>query len=170
MEGEEINPWLFQVEPYQGESLSHFLGRFRRENDLTTTSLGKAAGLRGACARWEKFRFNPPPSRQQLEALVTVVGVDANRLEQMLPPLEVGINLEPIRLCGACYAESPCHKIEWQFKVTQGCQHHKLSLLSECPNCGARFQVPALWVNGWCQRCFLGFGEMIKSQKPINQS
>ncbi len=23
---------------------------------------------------------------------------------------------EPIRVCGACYAESPCHRIEWQFK------------------------------------------------------
>jgi hypothetical protein len=27
------------------------------------------AGLSGAIARWEKFRFNPPPSPQQLEAL-----------------------------------------------------------------------------------------------------
>jgi hypothetical protein len=56
---------------------------------------------------------------------------------------------------------------EWQFKVTQGCQHHSLSLLSECPNCGARFKVPALWVDGWCQRCFTPFGEMVKSQKSM---
>ena len=174
MEVGEINPWLFQVEPYSGESLSHFLGRFRRANDLTTTGLGKAAGVGGAMptaggaiARWEKFRFNPPPSRQQLEALAKVVGVDADRLEQMLPPAGVGMNLEPIRLCAACYVESPCHRIEWQFKVTQGCQHHHLSLLSECPNCGARFKVPALWVDAWCQRCFTPFGEMVKSQKGI---
>ena len=66
MEVGEINPWLFQVEPYPGESLSHFLGCFRRANDLTTTGLGKAAGVGGAMpaaggaiARWEKFRFNP---------------------------------------------------------------------------------------------------------------
>jgi hypothetical protein len=117
-------------------------------------------------ARWEKFRFNPPPSRQQLEALATVVGVDADRLEQMLPPPGVGMKIEPIRLCGACYAQSPCHKIEWQFKVTQGCASHKLRLLSECPNCGARFKVPALWVDGWCQRCFMSFAEMAESQKP----
>ncbi len=45
MEVGEINLWLFQVEPYSGESLSHFLGRFRRANDLTTTGLGKAAGV-----------------------------------------------------------------------------------------------------------------------------
>ncbi len=168
MEVGEINPWLFQVEPYPGESLSHFLGRFRRANDLTTTGLGKAAGVGGAIARWEKFRFNPPPSRQQLEAVAKVVGVDADRLEQMLSPAGVGMNLEPIRLCAACYVESPCHRIEWQFKVTQRCQHHNLSLLSECPNCGARFKVPALWVDGWCHRCFLPFGEMVKSQKHFD--
>ncbi|MBD2441995.1 hypothetical protein H6G25_01975 [Dolichospermum sp. FACHB-1091] len=100
-----------------------------------------------------------------MEALAEVVGVDADRLKRMLPPAGVGMNLEPIRLCAACYVESPCHRIEWQFKVTQGCQHHHLSLLSECPNCGARFKVPALWVDGWCHRCFLPFGDMVKQQK-----
>ncbi|MDB9376442.1 hypothetical protein [Nodularia sphaerocarpa] len=89
----------------------------------------------------------------------------ADRLEQMLPPAGVGMNLEPIRLCAACYVESPSHRIEWQLKVTQGCQHHHLSLLSECPNCGARFKVPALWVDGWCQRCFMPFGDMVGFQK-----
>lgn len=83
MEVSEIQPWFFQVEPLKGESLSHFLGRFRRANDLTTTGLGKPAGIGGAIARWEKFRFNPPPSRQQLEALAKVVGVDADRLEEI---------------------------------------------------------------------------------------
>jgi len=172
MEVGEINPWLFQVEPYQGESLSHFLGRFRRANDLTPAGLGKAAGLGGAIARWEKFRFNPPPSRQQLEALAKVVEVDADRLAQMLPPAGVGMKIEPIRLCAACYTESPCHKMEWQFKVTQGCvgearrrHRHKVSLLSECPNCGARFKIPALWVDGWCQRCFMTFADMTTYQK-----
>ncbi|MEJ1933977.1 TniQ family protein, partial [Nostoc sp. NIES-2111] len=155
MEVPNIQPWLFQIALLEGESISHFLGRFRRANDLTPTGLGKAAGLGGAIARWEKFRFNPPPSRQQLEALAKVVGVDADRLAQMLPPVGVGIKMEPIRLCGACYAESPCHKIEWQFKVTQGCDRHKITLLSECPNCGARFKFPALWVDGHCQRCFM---------------
>ncbi|MEP6544364.1 hypothetical protein NDI47_19730 [Microcoleus vaginatus GB1-A2] len=50
--------------------------------------MGKMAGLGGAIARWEKFRFNPPPSLEQ----------------EMLPPPGVGMKLEPIRLCGACYA------------------------------------------------------------------
>ncbi|MEH2060035.1 MAG: TniQ family protein [Nostoc sp.] len=166
MEVENIKPWLFRVQPYQGESLSHFLGRFRRANDLTPTGLGKAAGLGGAIARWEKFRFNPLPSRQQLEALAKVVEVDADRLAQMLPPAGVGMKLEPIRLCAACYVESPCHKIEWQLKITQGCDRHNLGLLSECPNCGARFKIPALWLDAWCQRCFMTFGEMAELQNP----
>jgi len=170
MEASDLQPWLFRVEPFEGESISHFLGRFRRANDLTPSGLAKAAGLGGAIARWEKFRFNPPPSRQQLEALAVVVGVEADRLVQMLPPAGVGMKMEPIRLCGACYAESPCHNIEWQFKTTQGCDRHQLSLLSECPNCGARFKVPALWADGWCQCCFLPFPEMVESQKPIHQS
>jgi hypothetical protein len=167
MEATDIQPWLFQVEPLEGESLSHFLGRFRRANELTPTRLGKAAGIGAVIARWEKFRFNPPPSQQQLEALAKVVGVQTDRLVQMLPPKGVGMNLEPIRLCGACYAEEPCHRMEWQFKQTVGCSHHQLRLLSECPNCGARFKIPALWIEGICQRCFTTFAQMTEYQKPI---
>lgn len=170
METAEIQPWLFRLEPMEGESLSHFLGRFRRANDLTPTGLGKMAGLGGAIARWEKFRFNPPPSLQQLEALAVVVGVEGDRLVQMLPPPGVGMKMEPIRLCAACYAESPCHKIEWQFKTTMGCDRHQRSLLSECPNCGARLKIPALWVDGHCYRCFLTFAEMVKWQKPVEST
>ncbi|MEG4108990.1 TniQ family protein [Microcoleus sp. S13_C5] len=165
MESIEIQPWLFRVEPLEGESLSHFLGRFRQANELTPNRLGKMAGLGGAIARWEKFRFNPPPSPQQLEALAVVVGVETERLQEMLPPPDVGMKLEPIRLCGACYAQSPCHRIEWQFKTATGCDRHKLRLLSECPNCGARFKIPALWVDGWCSRCFLSFKDIVKWQK-----
>ena len=69
MQAENIKPWLFQVEPLEGESLSLFLGRFRRANELTPSGLANAAGLGGAVARWEKFRFNPPPSHRQLEKM-----------------------------------------------------------------------------------------------------
>ena len=169
MENLDIQSWLFQVKPFDGESLSHFFGRFRRANDLTPTGLGKAAGIGAVIARWEKFRFNPPPSQQQLEALAKVVGVEVDRLVQMLPPKGVGMHLEPIRLCGACYVQEPCHRMEWQFKQTVGCSHHQLRLLSECPNCGARFKIPALWVDGHCQRCFMTFAEMAKHQKPVLQ-
>lgn len=167
---DEIQPWLFAIAPYDGESLSHFLGRFRRENDLSASGLGKEAGINAVVARWEKFYLNPFPSRRELEALAKVVQVDADRLREMLPPQGVGMKHEPIRLCGACYAELPCHKIEWQFKTTQGCDRHQLSLLSECPNCGARFKIPALWADGWCQRCFTTFAEMEKMQKTKRNS
>ena len=167
MAAEEIQAWLFQIEPLPGESLSHFLGRFRRSNDLTPTGLVTAAGLGAVIARWEKFRFNPPPSGQQLAALAILMGVEVERLVEMLPPAGMGMKMEPIRLCGACYGESPCHRIEWQLKATDGCQQHGLRLLSECPNCGARFKIPALWVDGWCHRCFTAFGEMGECQKSM---
>lgn len=169
MENLDIQSWLFQVKPFDGESLSHFLGRFRRANDLTPTRLGKAAGIGAVSARWEKFRFNPPPSQQQLEALAKVMGVEVDQLAQMLPPKGVGMNLQPTRLCGACYAEEPCHRMEWQFKQTVGCDRHSLRLLSECPNCGARFKIPALWVEGICQRCFTTFAQMAEYQKPFER-
>ncbi len=86
----------------------------------------------------------------------------------MLPPKEVGMKLSPIRLCAACYGEVSCHQIEWQFKQTDRCEKHSLRLLSECPNCKARFQIPAMWVDGWCYRCFLPFSEMTKSQKQLD--
>lgn len=167
MEDWEIEPWLFVVEPYEGESLSHFLGRFRRENDLTVKSLGTEAGIGGVVGRWEKFRFNPPPSRMELEKLSKVMQVSVARLYQMLPPGGVGMKLEPIRLCGACYTEAPCHRMEWQYKMSDRCQSHGLRLLSECPNCGARFKIPSLWIDGWCTRCFLSFGEMAEFQKTV---
>jgi TniQ len=167
---DEIQPWLFAIAPLEGESLSHFLGRFRRENDLSASGLGTEAGIGAVVARWEKLYLNPFPSRRELEALAKVVQVDADRLREMLPPEGVGMKHEPIRLCGACYAQSPYHKIEWQFKTTQGCDRHQLSLLSECPNCGARFKIPALWADGWCQRCFTTFAEMGKMQKTKRNS
>lgn len=43
MEAEDIKPWLFQVEPLEGESLSHLLGRFRQAKDLTPSGLGKVS-------------------------------------------------------------------------------------------------------------------------------
>jgi hypothetical protein len=96
-----------------------------------------------------------------------VIGVEGDRLVEMLPPAGVGMKLEPIRLCGACYGESPCHRIEWQFKTIRGCDRHSLRLLSECPNCKARLKIPALWVDGWSQRCCMLFAEMVDRQRGI---
>ena len=104
-----------------------------------------------------------------------VVALEANRLAQMLPPKGGGMKLSPIRLCAACYIESPCHRMEWQFKQTNKCaprsgslrDRHQLRLLSECPNCKARFQIPAQWIDGWCTRCFFPFAKMVEYQKLV---
>jgi hypothetical protein len=103
----EIQPWLFAIAPLPGESLSHFLGRFRRGNHLTPSSLGQIAKIGAVVARWERFHFNPYPNQQEFEALAEVVGVEVEGLWEMLPPMGEGMKCEPIRVCGACYAESP---------------------------------------------------------------
>ncbi|WP_330204897.1 TniQ family protein [Cyanobacterium sp. Dongsha4] len=116
-----------------------------------------------APARWEKFRFNPPPSPEQLEKLSAIVQVEVETLQTMFP--SAPMKMTPIRICSACYGEKPYHKMEWQYKEIYKCDRHQLKLLSECPNCGARFKFPALWVDGWCHRCFTPFAEM--SRKVI---
>jgi hypothetical protein len=45
MQAWEIQPWFFLVEPYDRESISHFLGRFRRANDLTSSGLSNVSGV-----------------------------------------------------------------------------------------------------------------------------
>ncbi|MEY3255348.1 MAG: hypothetical protein RLZZ29_479 [Cyanobacteriota bacterium] len=158
-------PRFFEVEPLDGESLSHFLGRFRRENYLTSTQLGKLAGLGAVILRWEKLYFNPFPTRQELEDLASVVGVNADRLMEMLPSQGMTMKPRPIRLCAACYAESPCHRVEWQLKDKIRCDHHNLRLLIKCTNCETLFPIPADWVQGECSHCFLPFATMAKRQK-----
>jgi hypothetical protein len=65
MEVEESQPGYFSSN-FPGKSLSHFLGRFYRSNDLTPGGLASAAGFGGVIiSRWEKFRFNLPPSPNQ---------------------------------------------------------------------------------------------------------
>ncbi len=64
MKAPEVPPWVFNVEPYEGESISHFLGRFRRANYSSKSEVGQKSGLGGILARWEKFRFIPPPSEK----------------------------------------------------------------------------------------------------------
>ncbi|MEH2289568.1 TniQ family protein [Nostoc sp.] len=167
MAATNIEPWLFLIKPYEGESLSHFLGRFRRANHLSASGLGSLAGIGAVVARWERFHFNPRPSQQELEAIASVVEVDAQRLAQMLPPAGVGMQHEPIRLCGACYAEAPCHRIEWQYKSVWKCDRHELKLLAKCPNCEAPLKMPALWEDGCCHRCRRPFAEMAAYQKPV---
>nr|WP_156481651.1 TniQ family protein [Anabaena sp. 4-3] len=167
-EDDEIRPKLGYVEPYEGESISHYLGRLRRfkANSLPSGySLGKIAGLGAVTTRWEKLYFNPFPNRQELEALASVVGVSAERFIEMLPPKGVTMKPRPIRLCAACYAEVPCHRIDWQFKDKMKCDRHNLRLLTKCTNCETPFPIPADWAQGECPHCSLSFAKMVKRQK-----
>ncbi|BAY38503.1 hypothetical protein NIES2111_28510 [Nostoc sp. NIES-2111] len=167
-EDDEIRPKLGYVEPYQGESISHYLGRLRRfkANSLPSGySLGKIAGLGAVTTRWEKLYFNPFPTKQELEALASVVGVNADRLTEMLPTKGMTMKPRPIKLCAACYAEVPCHRIEWQYKDKLKCDRHNLRLLTKCTNCETPFPIPPDWVQGECPHCSLSFAKMVKRQR-----
>jgi hypothetical protein len=158
---------LWYLEPYPGESISHYFGRFRRQELVSISapdSLSKAAGIGSVLARWEKFRFNPFPTQEELEAIGKLIGLDVERLWQMLSPRGERMKLEPIRLCAACYTEAPYHRLEWQFQSSVGCGHHGLRLLSRCPGCEQPFPIPALWVKGECGRCGMPFRSMAKRQ------
>lgn len=165
MTNQHQQPQLFTIEPLEGESLSHFLGRFRRENYLLPTQLGKLTGLGAVISRWEKLYLNPFPQPQELEALATIVEVMVERLMLMLPHQGMIFKPRPILLCAACYQENPCHQIVWQSPNQLGCFRHQLRLLSKCTNCGTPFLIPAQWEQGECSRCFLPFATMVKSQK-----
>ncbi len=165
IENNAKEPRFFDIDLQEGESLSHFLGRFRRENYLTSTQLGKLTGLGAVIARWEKCYLNPFPTQQELEALASVVSVGVERLTQMLPAKGMTTKPRPIRLCAVCYIEEPVHRVEWQFKDVMKCRHHQLRLLTKCTNCGAPFPVPADWVTGECPHCYLPFTTMAKRQK-----
>lgn len=168
MEPHAVNYPLWYVEPKEGESISHYFGRFRRHEAVCVSSpgtLSKAVGIGPVLARWEKFRFNPFPSQKELEAMGKLIGLDADRIAQMLPSNSEKMKMEPIRLCAACYAAQPYHRLEWQFQSTVGCDRHKLRLLSECPFCKERFAIPALWEQGECKKCHAPFRSMKKRQK-----
>lgn len=160
-----IQPWLFHLQPYEGESLSHFLGRVRLCNHLTPSGLGKLAGIGAVVARWERFHLNPYPTQEQFERLGQLLGITPQRLWKMLPTQGEAMQFESIRLCGACYGESPCHRMEWQYKAVWKCSRHNRKLLSKCPNCEAKFKSPALWEEGCCCRCrtFLALAPLQKS-------
>ena len=157
-----FEPWINIIEPLPGESISHFLGRFERANLLTVHQIGKEAGIGAVVSRWRKLFLNPFPTQQELEKLATVVGVEVERLREMLPPKGVTMKPRPIRLCAACYAESPHHRIEWQFKDVMVCDRHQLPLSTKCKNCGTPFPIPADWVTGECPHCCLSFTKMAK--------
>jgi hypothetical protein len=168
------NVRLVYLKPYEGESLPHYLGRVRRlegNNVRSATALSTAVEIDAVIPQWEQGFFNPVPTEAQLIALGKVIGLGVDRLAEMLHPKGVTLDPRPIRLCGACYAECPCHKIQWQFKskLTPRCDRHKLKLLMKCPGCETLFPAPSLWVEGRCQnkKCGMRYSRMAKHQKPV---
>jgi hypothetical protein len=160
-------PWY--LEPFEGESISHYFGRFRRQEIISVSapiSLGRKAGIGTALSRWEKFQFNPRPTHKELEAMSKLIGVEVNKLEALCPPNGVAMVHRSTRLCGACYREAPYHRIKWQFQSTAGCQKHRLRLLSRCPACDQKIPLPSEWEEGSCTRCGMKFTSMTKRQKP----
>ncbi|MEO1433369.1 MAG: TniQ family protein [Cyanobacteria bacterium J06633_8] len=161
----DFETWFDFIEPFPGESISHFLGRFERANLLTGYQIGKEAGIGSVVTRWRKLFLNPFPSQKEIEALADVTEIDAIKISMMLPPKSMTMKPRPIRLCAACYAESPYHRIEWQLKDLMKCRHHQLRLLTKCTNCLKPFPIPADWINGECRHCGLQFARMVKVQE-----
>lgn len=158
--------WHFQPKPFDDESFSHFLGRYCEANCIAPNILAQDLDIGSvAIGRWRKLRFNPPPSERHLRKLSEVTGVSLERLLAMLPqePIQIGT----IRLCAACYAENPHHKTHWQYKSTQYCHKHDLTLLARCPFCKAQFPIPAEWASGACLRCGAAFSDMARFQKEV---
>ncbi|MEH2385133.1 MAG: TniQ family protein [Nostoc sp.] len=159
--------WINTVEPLPGESISHFLGRFERANLLTGYQIGKEAGVGAIVTRWKKLYLNPFLTQQELEALAKFVEVEVEKLTETLPLKGITMKPRPIKLCGACYAEVPCHRIEWQYKDKMKCDRHQLGLLTKCTNCETPFLIPANWELGECTHCSLPFAKMVKRQKRL---
>ncbi len=157
--------WINTLEPLPGESISHFLGRFERANLLTGYQIGKEAGVGAIVTRWKKLYLNPFPTQQELEALAKFIEVEVEKITQTLPLKGITMKPRPIKLCAACYAEEPCHRIEWQYKEKMKCDRHQLGLLTKCTNCETPFPIPADWELGVCTHCSLPFAKMVKRQK-----
>lgn len=155
-----LEPWLFKVEPYSDESFSHFLGRFRRANFLSSADLSSLLGQRCyVVSYWESPSRRRQPDPVARERLCELSGVSASRLSLMWPPGGTGLHW-PTRLCGLCYGSSPWHRLSWQLAAQSCCPVHGCELLESCPVCGHAFRLPSHWVDGSCEHCHLRYCEM----------
>lgn len=155
--------WVFRVKAQEGESLGHFLGRFRRANQLSHKALAEHLGVRVEWVEaWETPSLRRNPTSLQLIALSKLVEVEPKQLGKMLPPDRLHLQT---RLCAACYVETPVHRTVWQRVEKSVCARHHLRLLSTCPVCNTGFQTPALWNSDvkpgeCCESCGLAFNQM----------
>lgn len=161
--------WVFRVEAQEGESLGHFLGRFRRANHLSHKAIAEHLGVRVEWVQdWDAPSRRRNPTSLQLIALSKLVEVEPKQLAKMLPPDRLHLQT---RLCATCYAQTPVHRAVWQQAGKGVCDRHRLRLLSTCPVCNMGFQTPALWnrdgVSGeCCESCGLAFNLMPPYQPP----
>jgi hypothetical protein len=152
--------WLFQMAPVGGESIGHYLGRFRRANCLSQGALAELVLIEARLLRGlEMPSLGHPLNRDQLKKLAAVLRLSESQLTAMLPPERSQLHL-PIRLCPKCHAETPIHRQEWQRVGVEHCDRHDAPLLTACPACGTAFRLPALWENGCCECCWLPFQQM----------
>jgi hypothetical protein len=155
--------WVFRVKAYEGESLGHFLGRFRRANALSHKAIAQHLGIRVEWVKaWDSPSLRRNPTNLQLLALSKLVDVDCEQLAKMVPPTDLHLQT---RLCPACYADAPIHRVSWQMKGIDWCDHHQLHLLPACPTCKTGFRIPALWDDECCESCGLPFSQMYVDQK-----
>ena len=150
--------WVFRVVPVPGESFGHFMGRFRRANQLSHRAVAEHLGVRVSWVEdWERPSRRRNPTELQRIALSKLVEIEPRQLARMLPPTRLHLQT---RLCAACYGETPVHLVNWQREGRGVCDRHALRLLSACPICGAGFRLPALWKDERCEQCELGFAQM----------
>jgi len=161
-----LQPWLFQVQPYPEESFSHFLGRFRRANHLSSAHLSAMLNQREyAVSYWETPSRRRQPDSSTLQHLSQLTGIAVERLNMMRSPRGIQLHF-PTRLGAYCYAESPHHRLSWQIADRSHCEIHKRKLLEVCPQCRKTFQLPSYWQSGTCDRCHFPFQKMCTAQKP----
>lgn len=159
----ESGSWVFRVKAYDGESLGHFLGRFRRANELSHKVIAQHLGVRVEWVKaWESPSRRRNPTDLQLLSLSRLMDVDCGQLTKMLPPNCLHLQT---RICVACYAETPIHRVVWQQAGVECCDRHQLYLLSACPVCKTGFRTPALWDNDRCESCELPFSQMHSYQE-----
>jgi hypothetical protein len=161
----EFESWVFRVEPHPDESFGHFMGRFRRANQLTHKAIAEHLGIRVEWVQsWDSPSRRRNPTPLQIIALSKLVEIEPEQLAKMLPSEPLHLQT---RLCPACYAEVPVHRSTWQRANVDWCDRHSIQLLSACSNCGTGFRTPALWESDACtalrvrcERCGLAFAQM----------
>lgn len=155
--------WVFRVVPVLAESQGHFLGRFRRANELRHKGNAEQLGVGDEWVRaWESAWLRRNPTDLQQLALCKLVEVKCEQLTTMLPPQELHLQT---RLCAACYGEAPVPRVSWQQKGIDWSERHKIRMRSTCPICATGFRTPALWNNEPCQGCGLTFEQMESSDR-----